>query len=106
MKFIAVVDIAGLQYKVYEGQFIYVPKLNYNLGEKIFLKKIYLLHNNNTIIVGSPIIKNFNINVQILEHLKGKKIIVFKKKRRKGYKTKHGHRQCFTKIKIISLNKN
>lgn len=101
----AIVDIAGLQYKIYEGQFIYVPKLNYNLGEEFCLKQIYLLFNNNILTIGSPIIKNININAKVLQHLKSKKIIVFKKKRRKGYKTKHGHRQCFTKIKIISLNK-
>lgn len=102
----AIVEIAGKQYKVFQDKFLYVNRLKQSEGEEFFLNCIYLFKQQNEVIFGYPIIEGITIQVKVLKHIKGDKIIVFKKKRRKGYRVKIGHRQKLTKIKILSLSKN
>ena len=104
---IAVVNIDGRQLKVEKNQEFYIDRISGKKGDKLVLDAVSLLQNGDKITIGAPIIDGANVTVSILEHIKDKKIIVFKKKRRKGYKVKNGHRQMLTKIKIddISISK-
>lgn len=98
----AIVKIAGQQFKVEEGQEIFVHRLNAEEGEAIKLDEVLLVEQDGKISIGTPNLKA-SINAKVLGHQKGDKVIVFKKKRRKGYKVKNGHRQQFTKIVIESI---
>ena len=98
----AIVEIAGLQYKVEQDQQLYVNRLQGDAGAEVSFDRV-LLTDNGSIQVGAPVIDGFSVVAKIVEHVKGDKVIVFKKKRRKGYKKKNGHRQQFTKIEIISM---
>lgn len=99
----AIVEIAGKQYKVQEGSILNVDKLNIE-GNEVIFDRILLVVTENEIKVGKPTVENVKIKAQILDkEVKGKKIIVFKWKRRKGYRRKKGHRQKYTKIKILSI---
>ena len=100
----AIVDIAGQQMKVEEGQELFVHRLNAELGDQVSFDQVMLVDQDGTVNVGSPVLSSAAINATVLDHVKGDKVIVFKKKRRKGYKVKNGHRQQFTKIKIDSIN--
>ncbi|AWU43504.1 50S ribosomal protein L21 [Blattabacterium sp. (Cryptocercus kyebangensis)] len=101
----AIVNIFGNQFKLIENKYIYVLRLtSMKLGEKIWLNQVFLFYKNGLTKIGTPFLENINIQVEILQHLKGDKIIVFKKKRRKGYKVKNGFRPLFTKIKVISFS--
>lgn len=99
----AIVKIAGQQFKVAKDQKIFVHRLQQEEGEALIFKDILLLENEKKIEIGAPILKNAFVKVKILKHLKGDKIIVFKKKRRKGYKKKNGHRQFLTQIQIEDI---
>lgn len=99
----AIVDIAGKQFKVTKDQKIFAPKLNGEAGDKIEFDQVLLVDNDGKVKVGSPTVKGAKVSGKILEHLKGDKVIVFKKKRRKGYKVKNGHRQDFTKLVIEDI---
>lgn len=99
----AIVEIAGLQYKVKEDQQLYVNRLQGNTGDVVSFDKV-LLTDNGSISVGAPVISGVSIEAKILEHLKGDKVIVFKKKRRKGYQKKNGFRPMLTKVQITSIN--
>ncbi len=99
----AIVEIAGQQFKVEEGQEIFVHRLNAEEGDSLSVDKVLLVDNGGTVQVGTPTLGSATVNATILQHVKGDKVIVFKKKRRKGYKKKNGHRQSFTKIKINSI---
>ena len=101
---LAVVKIAGQQFKVEEGQEIYVHQLNANAGDKISFDEVLLLQDGEQTTIGDPVIQNAAVDATVINHQKGDKVIVFKKKRRKGYRVKNGHRQCFTKIKIEGIN--
>lgn len=101
----AVVDIAGKQFKLTQGDIIYVPKLLGKVGYFITFKNILLLSGNNDLEIGFPFLKNVKVFGKILMHVKSNKIIVFKKKRRKGYKKTQGYRQDYTKILINSIVK-
>lgn len=98
----AIVEIAGQQFKVEEGQVHFVHRLEANEGDKVSFDQVLLLGDGDNITVGTPTV-NANVSATVLEHLKGDKVIVFKKKRRKGYKKKNGHRQSFTKIQIDGI---
>jgi len=98
----AIVEIAGFQYKVEQGKKLYVTRLQGNEGDGITFDKVLLTDNGN-ITIGTPAIKGMTINAKILKHLKGDKVIVFKKKRRKGYQKSNGHRQYLTQIEITTL---
>lgn len=98
----AIVEIAGLQYKVEQDQQLYVNRLQGDAGQEVTFDRV-LLTDNGTVQVGAPVIDGVAVVAKIVEHVKGDKVIVFKKKRRKGYKKKNGHRQQFTKIEIVSI---
>jgi large subunit ribosomal protein L21 len=100
---LAVVSIAGQQFKVAEGQQIFVHRLDANEGEDLSFNEVLMTINDEKVNVGVPHLSGASVSAQVLEHLKGDKVIVFKKKRRKGYKKKNGHRQMFTKLQINSI---
>ena len=99
----AIVDIAGQQFKVEQGRKVYVHRLEGEEGAKVNFDKVLLLDNEGAVKFGTPYLDGANVGATILRHLKGDKVIVFKKKRRKGYQKKNGHRQCLTQIQIDSI---
>ncbi len=99
----AIVEIAGQQFKVEKDQQIFVHQLEGKEGDKVEFSNVLLLDDNGKVTVGAPAVKGAVVTAKIVEHAKGDKVIVFKKKRRKGYKVKNGHRQRFTKIAIDSI---
>ncbi|MFM8741295.1 MAG: 50S ribosomal protein L21 [Cytophagales bacterium] len=99
----AIVEIAGKQFKVSKDQYIYAPKMEGETGLAVSFDKVLLTDVDGTVKVGTPIIQGAKVEGKILEHVKGDKVIVFKKKRRKGYAKRNGHRQQFTKVQIESI---
>jgi large subunit ribosomal protein L21 len=99
----AVVEIAGQQYKVSPNDTIYVNLLENKSGEKLNFKKVLLTSDGSTVKVGSPALKGASVEATILSHVKDDKVIVFKKKKRKGYRVTRGHRQQFTQIQINNI---
>ncbi len=99
-----IVEIAGQQFKVEKDQEIFVHRLEGEEGQKVEFNDVLLKHDEGTITVGTPTVSSSKVSATILEHLKGDKVIVFKKKRRKGYRKKNGHRQAFTRIKIDGIS--
>ncbi|GAB1444644.1 hypothetical protein MASR2M41_02600 [Flammeovirgaceae bacterium] len=99
----AIVDIAGKQFKVEKDQYIYAPKMEGEAGSAVKLDKVLLIDNEGKVDVGAPVLAGVNVSGKILEHVKGDKVTVFKKKRRKGYAVKNGHRQQYTKLLIESI---
>jgi len=99
----AVVDIAGKQFKVEKDQYLYTPLLEAKEGTSVKFDKVLLIDTDGAVQVGNPVIKGASISGKVLEHVKDGKVIVFKKKRRKGYAVKNGHRQQFTKVQIESI---
>ena len=100
----AIVEIAGQQFKVEKDQQIFVHRLDTEEGSKIDFDKVLLLDDAGSVNVGAPVITGAKVTAKVLEHLKGDKVIVFKKKRRKGYKVKNGHRQYLTKLEILTID--
>lgn len=98
----AIVEIAGLQYKVEQDQKLFVNRLKGDKGGKVSFDKI-LLTVNGAITVGAPAVSGITVEAEILDHVKADKVIIFKKKRRKGYEVKNGHRQSLTQIKITGI---
>jgi large subunit ribosomal protein L21 len=99
----AVVDIAGKQFKVEKDQYLYAPLMDAEAGATVKFDKVLLIDSNGSVQVGSPLIKGASISGKVVEHVKDGKVIIFKKKRRKGYALKNGHRQKFTKVQIESI---
>jgi large subunit ribosomal protein L21 len=99
----AVVDIAGQQFKVFENNSYYVPKLSDEPEAEITFDNILLVGGDKKIKVGKPFVKGAKVAAKVLEHLKDDKVIVFKKKRRKGYRKFNGHRQQLTKIEVTKI---
>ncbi len=99
----AIVDIAGQQFKVEKNQEIYVHRLQAEEGSDVTFDKVLLLNGDSDVEIGAPYISNVTVSAKVLAHLKGDKVLVFKKKRRKGYRKLNGHRQYFTKIQIGSI---
>tara|TARA_B100000902_G_scaffold10562_1_gene12886 strand:- start:3406 stop:3849 length:444 start_codon:yes stop_codon:yes gene_type:complete len=100
----AIVDIAGQQFKIEKDQQIFVHRLEAKEGTEVDFDKVLLVDNSGKVNVGAPVIKGAKVTAKVLEHLKGDKVVVFKKKRRKGYKVKNGHRQHLTKLEILKIN--
>ena len=98
----AIVEIAGLQYKVEQDQKLFVNRLAGEKGEKVSFDKV-LLTIDGAITVGAPAVEGVSVQAEILDHVQADKVIVFKKKRKKGYKVKNGHRQQLTQIQIVSI---
>jgi large subunit ribosomal protein L21 len=99
----AIVEVAGLQYKVAKDRKIFVHRLEANEGASIELDKVLLIDYSGKITVGSPSIDGARVAAKVLSHLKGDKVIVFKKKRRKGYQKMNGHRQQLTELYIQAI---
>ena len=99
----AIVEIAGLQYKVEKDQKLFVNRLAGEQGNKVSFDKV-LLTSNGAVTVGAPAVKGVSVEAEIIDHVQADKVIVFKKKRRKGYKVKNGHRQQLTQIQIVSIS--
>ena len=99
----AVVDIAGQQFKVEENTKYYVPRLDAELETDISFDSVLLLSDDKETKIGTPTIKGAKVSAKVIEHLKDEKVIVFKKKRRKSYKVKRGHRQHLTRIEITKI---
>ena len=99
----AIVEIAGQQFKVEKDQQIFVHRLEEKEGTKVEFDNVLLIDNNGKVNVGAPAISGAKVTAKVLDHVKGDKVVVFKKKRRKGYRVKNGHRQAFTQIEIQSI---
>ena len=100
----AIVEIAGQQFKVSKDLKVYVNRLTNEEGSKVSFDKVLLLDDNGTITLGAPAIEGASVEAKVLQHLKGDKVIIFKKKRRKGYKKRNGHRQYLTQIVIEGIS--
>ncbi len=100
----AIVKIQGQQFKIKENDKLYVHRIDAEEGETVKFEEVFLVDNDGKVEVGTPTLENVQVNAKILKHLKGDKVIVFKKKRRKGYKKKNGHRQHFSQIQIESIS--
>ena len=99
----AIVEIAGQQFKVEKDQKVFVNRLATEEGKKVSFDNVLLIGDGNNVTVGAPAIGGAQVGAKVLKHLKGDKVIVFKKKRRKGYRVKNGHRQALTEIQIESI---
>ena len=99
----AIVEIAGQQFKVVKDQKLFVHRLESKEGSKVTFDNVLLLANGDKISVGAPAIDGAQVGVKVLKHFKGNKVIVFKKKRRKGYRVKNGHRQALTEIQVENI---
>lgn len=103
-KMYAIVEIAGQQFKVEKNDEIFVHRLEGDPGSKIEIKEVLLVDNDGAISIGMPHVEGSTISGKILEHARGDKVIVFKKKRRKGFQKSNGHRQDFSKILIEGIS--
>ena len=99
----AIVEIAGQQFKVAKDQKVYVHRLQEEEGAKVSFNNVLLVENDGNVTIGAPAIEGAEVTAKILGHLRGDKVIVFKKKRRKGYRKKNGHRQSLTEIQIEGI---
>lgn len=99
----AIVEIAGQQFKVQKDQKIFVHRLNADAGSKVEFDRVLLVDNGGKVNIGAPAIAGAKVTAQVNDHVKGDKVIVFRKKRRKGYEKKNGHRQSFTQITITDI---
>jgi len=99
----AIVEIAGHQYKVQKDQRLYVNRLQAEEGSTLSFDKVMLTDNDGKIVVGAPVIAGIKVDAKVVQHLKADKVLIFKKKRRKGYQKKNGHRQYISQIEITAI---
>jgi len=99
----AIVDIAGQQFKVEKDQKLYVHRLEVEEGKKVSFDKVLLIDSGSKVSVGDPVVKGATIDAKVISHMKADKVLVFKKKRRKGYQKLNGHRQYMTQIQIEGI---
>lgn len=102
----AVVLTGGKQYKVAKGDVIQVEKIDRKMGETVTLDKVLMIGEGDDVQAGSPLLEGCSVACEVEEQLKGRKIIIFKKKRRKNYRRKNGHRQLYTRLKIVDIAKS
>jgi large subunit ribosomal protein L21 len=100
----AIVDIAGQQFKVEKDKKLFVHRLEGDAGSEVSFDRVLLIENDGKVTIGDPVIKNAAVSAKVVEHVKGDKVLVFKKKRRKGYQKLNGHRQYLTRIEITEIN--
>jgi len=100
----AIVEIAGQQFKVAKDQKVFVHRLAQEEGSKVSFDNVYLLDDGKSVTLGAPAITGASVEAKVVKHLKGDKVIVFKKKRRKGYRVKNGHRQALTELLIEGIS--
>lgn len=96
----AIVEIQGQQFKAEAGRKLFVHRLEAERGAEVSFEKVLLADRDGEVTVGAPVIEGAKVVCEVLSHIKGDRIIVFKKKRRKGYRKRNGHRQCFTEVLI------
>ena len=96
----AIVEIAGQQFKVEKDQKVFVHRLNEERGAQVEFDKVLLIDTDGKVKIGAPTVKGAKVLAEVVSHVKGDKVIVFKKKRRNGYRVRNGHRQCFTELMI------
>ena len=99
----AIVEIAGQQFKVAKDQKVFVHRLDAKTGDKVSFDQVFMMADGDKFTVGAPAVANASVEAKVVRHLKDDKVIVFKKKRRKGYRVKNGHRQSLTEIVIESV---
>lgn len=99
----AIVEIAGQQFKVEEGKKIFVHRLENAEGNDVEFDKVLLVEDGDSIVVGEPTVRDFIVEGKVIDHVRGDKVIIFKKKKKKGYRVKNGHRQNFTQIEITGI---
>ena len=99
----AIVDITGHQYKVEKDQTLLVNRVAGNEGDSVEFNEVFLTDKNGKVTIGAPVVKGAKVSAKIIEHLKGDKVIIFKKKRRKGYRKQNGHRQQLTRIEVTQI---
>ncbi len=103
MEAYAVIETGGKQYRIGEGQSLDVERLEGETGQQVAIDRVLALSDGSALSIGTPVVDGATVTVEIVEHLRGPKVISFKKKRRKGYKRKLGHRQELTRIKIVQI---
>jgi large subunit ribosomal protein L21 len=99
----AIVEILGQQFKVEKDSKVYVHRMQADAGAEVEFDRVLLVDNNGDVKVGAPVVEGAKVKAKVIEHLKGDKVLVFKKKRRKGYQKKNGHRQYLTQIQIQEI---
>tara|TARA_B100001093_G_scaffold288247_1_gene275374 strand:- start:207 stop:704 length:498 start_codon:yes stop_codon:yes gene_type:complete len=99
----AIVEISGKQFKVEKKQKLFVNRINTEEGKKVSFDNVLMFSDGNKLTIGSPTVSGVKVDAKVLKHLKSDKVIVFKKKRRKGYKVRNGHRQLITQIEINDI---
>lgn len=99
----AVIETGGKQYRVQEGDTVFVEKIDLEEGEKVDLSKVLLISKEDDLVAGKPYVEGAKVEATVLEQGKAKKIIVFKYKAKKDYRKKQGHRQPYTKLKIEKI---
>lgn len=98
-----IVDIQGQQFKVEQDQKLFVHRLNADQGSEVEFEKVMLVDKEGAVTVGAPVIEGAKVVVEVLSHVKGDKVLVFKKKKRKGYRKLNGHRQQFSEVKVKEI---
>ena len=99
----AIVEIAGQQFKVEKDKKLFVHQLDANEGDSVEFEKVLLVDNDGAVAVGTPTVSGAKITAKVLAHVKGEKVLIFKKKRRKSYQKMNGHRQQFTQIQVETI---
>ncbi len=99
----AVVEIAGQQFKVENKKKVFVHRLEASEGEELEFSKVLLIDNDGEVKIGTPVVEGAKVTAKVIEHVRGDKVLVFKKKRRKGYQKLNGHRQSFTQVQIEEI---
>ncbi len=99
----AIVEIAGKQYRVAKDEKLYVPRQGADVDSKLKFDRVLLVSDGEMVRVGTPTVQGATVNARVLDHVRGDKVVVFKKKRRKRYRVKNGHRQPYTQIQIESI---
>lgn len=98
-----IVDIQGQQFKVQQDQKLFVHRINADQGSEVEFEKVMLIDNDGDVAVGAPLVNGAKVVVEILSHVKGDKVLVFKKKKRKGYRKLNGHRQQFSEVRVKEI---
>jgi large subunit ribosomal protein L21 len=99
----AIIETGGKQYKVQEGDTIFVEKLNANEGDTVTFDRVLAVSKEDGLVAGSPVVSGATVTAKVEKHVKGQKIIVFKYKPKKNYRRKQGHRQPYTKVVIEKI---
>jgi large subunit ribosomal protein L21 len=100
----SIIEQGGFQFKVTPGATIQVPLIDAEQGSKISIERVLLTADGENIKIGTPTVKDATVTAKVVDHIKGDKVLIIKRKRRKDYKRKNGHRQQYTKLEIVSIN--